>query len=261
MNATCELTEQDVRAMVRLLGEVASLQADHATCKRELMNGLCRLIQGDCWVWALMCQPGDGRPQVYTSMLHDGFDSDRLNRLMEANDHPEMSWVARRFFEELQQRGKHITRARHQIISDDDFSRTQAFEGWTRADIGSLILSMVPLEGESGSFVGIYRRSQAPAFTERECRIAHIVLSEVTWLHGQGWPEDRGVTVPQLSPRQRNVLNWLIMGYDRKKIADLMGISPNTVAGYTKEIYRHFGVNTQAALQARFFSGDGGDRI
>ena len=47
------LSEPDVRAIVRLLGEVAALQGDHAAKKRALMDGLCRLIGADYWGWGL----------------------------------------------------------------------------------------------------------------------------------------------------------------------------------------------------------------
>ena len=72
-------------------------------------------------------------------------------------------------------------------------------------------------------------------------------------------PEDRGSTVPKLYARQRIILNLLLEGLDRKSIALHLGISVNTVSGYCKEIYRHFRVNSQAALMARFYLGNGGD--
>ncbi len=79
------------------------------------------------------------------------------------------------------------------------------------------------------------------------------------WLHEQGWPDDRGTTVPQLSPRQRITLNLLLEGQSRKEIADQLGISINTVAGYVKDVYKHFHVQSHAELMGRFLHGDGGD--
>jgi DNA-binding NarL/FixJ family response regulator len=110
------------------------------------------------------------------------------------------------------------------------------------------------------SSLGFYRRQHEPAFTERESRIAHIVLSEVPWLHEEGWPEDRAVSVPQLPPRSRLVLNLLLDGRNRKEIAASLSLSEHTIAGYQKSIYSHFGVGSHAALMRRFQLGDGGDR-
>ncbi len=49
--------------------------------------------------------------------------------------------------------------------------------------------------------MGLYRAHGKPEFTPRDVRIAHIVLTEIPWLHEQGWPEDRGTSVPHLSRR------------------------------------------------------------
>lgn len=253
------LAESDVRSLVRLLGEVAVFDSDSAGKKRFLMDGLCGLIGADAWVWALMCQPGTGQPQVYVNLVHGGFDEARFARLLRALEHPEMSWVARSFFEELERRGTQITRTRQQIVADEVFLRTDAAGAWREADIGPVMMSTRPLAGGAGSSIAIYRRAGAPHFSERECRIAHIVLTEVPWLHELGWPEDRGATVPKLYPQQRIVLNLLLDGHDRKTIADQLGISIHTVGGYCKEIYRHFRVNSQAGLMARFYQGNGGD--
>lgn len=256
------LSESDVKKIVKLLGEVAVFESDHSGKKRFLMDGLSDLIGASAWVWALMCQPGDGRPQVYVNLLHGGFDEERFARFLEAIEHPDMSRVAQSFFEELNRRGSQITRTRQQIIPDDRFLRTTASSVWEAADIGAVIMSTYPLPDSSetsGSSTALYRRHGMPEFSERDRRIAHILLSEVSWLHEMGWPEDRGATVPKLYARQRIVLNLLLEGLDRKSIARHLGISVNTVSGYCKEVYRHFNVNSQATLMARFYLGNGGD--
>jgi DNA-binding CsgD family transcriptional regulator len=116
--------------------------------------------------------------------------------------------------------------------------------------LGPVILSLRPLGSGSASGVGLYRRHEDPPFTPRECRIAHIVLSETAWLHHANWPEDLGI--PKLYPRQRLVLNLLLQGDGRKSISEHLGISVNTVSGYVKAIYRHFEVRSHAALMRRF---------
>lgn len=253
------LSESDVRALVRLLGETVSVEGDHTVKKRYLMDGLCKLVDADAWVWGLMCQPGDGKPQIYVNLVHGGFDDDRYGKYLKALDHPEMSWVAQRFFQDLESEGCQVTRRRDQIVEDDVYLKTEASGLWLDADIGSLMMSARALD-QSASTIGIYRGASQSAFTERESRIAHIVLSEVPWLHEMGWPEDRGVTVPRLNRRLRLVLNLLLEGFDRKTIADQLGISVHTVGDYCKEIYSHFAVSSQSALLARFFQGNGGDR-
>ncbi len=255
-----ELAESDVRSLVRLLGDVAALDADHAGKKRFLMNGLCKLIDADSWAWALMCQPGDGQPQVYVSVVHGGFDENRFSLFLKALEHPDMSWVAQTFFQELAREQRQITRCRSKIISDEEYLKTDVVELWYKADIGPLLMSAKPLDEKSGSSIGIYRRADQEHFSEREILIAHIVLTEVGWLHEMGWPEDRGASVPELSRQLRIVLNLLLEGMDRKTIADKLNISIHTLGGYCKEIYRHFRVSSQSELIARFYQGDGRDQ-
>ncbi len=254
------LCDSDVRAVVRLLGEVAASRGDHSEKKRLLMDGLCDLIAADAWVWTLGCELEPGKQPVYVGFMHGGFDDERFSRYLIAVEHPDMAQLTAPILEELSSRNSHITRLRQQMDRADFFSVCDASVLWEKADIGPLMLSMRPLDQRSFGTMGLYRRRRESPFTERESRIVHIVLSEVPWLHEQGWPEDRGVTVPTLSPRQRLVLNFLLDGRSRKAIADHMAISDNTVSGYTKGIYRHFNVNSHAELMKRFQQGDGGDR-
>jgi DNA-binding CsgD family transcriptional regulator len=255
-----KLLETDVRHMVRLLGEIAVLKGGISEKKRYLMEGLCRIIDADAWAWALSCQREPDKPQVYVSLLKGGLSEERFVKLLEAVEHPEMVEVTGHFFQEVNERQEHLTRLRSQITPDlEKFNRSPAAEAWKRADIGPVIMSLRPLDAQSGSTIAIYRAFGRPEFSPREARIAHIVLTELAWLHERGWPEDRGRTVPVLSRRQRLALNLLTSGEGSKQIAARMDVSVHTAQGYIKEIYRHFGVHSQAQLMNRFFQGNGHD--
>jgi DNA-binding CsgD family transcriptional regulator len=254
-----KLDEPDVRAMVRLIGEVAALPGGPARRKRALMEGLCKLIGADSWVWGLSCRRDPTQSEVNVSIMNGGFTDDSFARFLQALEHPEMVSFASKFYTELKEKNAHLTRRRDQVTDDAVFERSAAFALWKAADIGSLILSHRPLDDRSASALGFYRRVARPKFTERESRIAHIVLTEVAWLHEQGWPEDRGVQVPALSKRERLTLNLLTSGASHKVIAAQMGISPHTLRDHIKVIYRHFGVHSHAELLHRFFQGNGMD--
>jgi DNA-binding CsgD family transcriptional regulator len=254
-----KLDERDVRDMVRLVGEVAALPGGHAARKRFLMQGLCKLIDADAWAWALSCQRDPAKPQVYVSVLNGGFSEQSFTKLLEAVEHPEMIAVTSKFFKVVEKGMTHLTRLRYQITDQTQFLRSEAYLAWKAANVGATIMSLRPLDERSSSAIGIYRHYGRDEFSPRESRIAHIVLTEVTWLHEQGWPEDRGVSIPALSKRQRLTLNLLILGHGHKQIADRMKISPHTVQGYIKAIYRHFNVHSQAELMNRFYEGNGRD--
>lgn len=258
---TAPLSDADVRAMVRLLGEVASSTGDHTQKKHQLMDGLCELVNADAWVWALGCQIEENKQPIYVGLTQGGFSEQRFADYLMAIEHPDMEWLTTPFIAELGKGKSQITRLRQQIDKKNRFPKSAAFPLWQKADIGPIILSMRRLDPKSAGTIAVYRSKDAPLFNDRESRIVHIILTEVPWLHEQGWPEDRGVTVPKLSSRLRVILNLLLDGRPRKAIAAHLGLSENTIAGYTKDVYRHFGVNSHAGLMRRFQQGDGGDRV
>lgn len=248
------IAQEDCRRMIRLLAETASIAGGHAEKKRFLMRGLCRLVEGDCWLWTLACQRTPGEAQVYVGFMHGGFSKDRFAHFLEAIAHPLMGSAVEAYYTAVAERQSHVTMLRREVDPNGIALRDGPRELWEKANIGDLIFSGCPLDESSMSSIGIYRRLNGDAFTDREKNIAHIVLREVPWLHTSGWPEDRGATVPHLSPRQRTVLNLLLDGMSRKQIADHLDISENTVAGYARDVYRHFSVNSQAELMRKFLS-------
>ena len=250
------LPETTVRKMVRLLGEAAALSGGINEKKRYLMNGVCSLIQADAWVWSLGCQIKPDEPQVFVGFLHGGFSEDRFTAFLKAVEHPDMAQISSRFAEAIRLDNSHTTMRREEIDTAGLAALSEAGPLWEQADIGSLMLSGYPLDAESLSTIGFYRALGVEPFSDLEKQIAHIILSEVPWLHQSGWPEDRGATVPQLYPRQRIVLNLLLDGLPRKQIASQMGISDNTVSGYAKDVYRHFGVNSHVELMRKFLHAE-----
>jgi DNA-binding CsgD family transcriptional regulator len=247
--------------MVRLIGDVVAHGGGHADKKRRLLEGLCKLIHADCWVWGLSCQREPGKPQVYVSFLNGGFTEDNFVKLLKAIEHPEMIAITNNYFSELKRENTHLTRSRYQITTPEQMQASGALEAWKEANIGATILSLRPLDDLASSAIGLYRHYDKPEFTPRESRIAHIVLAEIPWLHEQGWPDDRGVQVPSLSKRQRLTLNLLTLGHSQKQMAQQMGISMHTVRDYIKDVYRYFDVHSQAELMSRFYQGNGKDVV
>ncbi|CAN5348503.1 hypothetical protein BH23VER1_BH23VER1_24700 [soil metagenome] len=254
------LDEADARAMVRLLGEVAGMaEADHADRKRALMDGLCRLIGADFWLWGLASRFKPGQQPDYAMMLHGGFGTDQLSKFLVAVDHPDLAALTSPIAAEVARDQNHITRLRQDMDPAGRFSASAACQLWQAADVGPLVLSFYPVHQSSISVTAIYRRFDSPPFDRRECKIAHIVLSEVPWVHEEGWPAQPVRRVPSLAPRHRLALNLLLEGLGRKQVADHMGISIHTANDYVKAVYAHFQVNSQAGLVARFRIGDGHD--
>lgn len=254
------LDEVQVRAIVRLLGDVSISEGDHAFKKRLLMRGLSGLIQADSWAWGLARDDGPGKPPIHLSLFHEGFTDENYAAFTQAYSHPYMGDVQAAFNREFVEKATHLTRLRQQIDPDDLVLNSEIGPLWEQAGIGPVILSLRPLTGRHHSIIGIYRRPFSPRFNEVDNRIAHVVLSGVPWLHELNFPSSASDTLPALTPRQRLTLDFLIQGYNRQQIAAGLEISLHTANDYVKAVFRHFNVHSQAALISWFKNGDGGDR-
>lgn len=252
------VSESDARAMVRLVGEAAAVAAtsNYRECRKFLLKGLCEMIGADAWIWSLTRVDHETQQIYYLSNDNGGMDDGQWEQLRAVAEHPSTEDAARGFGMALTVTQKPITMNRTQIDPEDKINQGEVAELWQSTGFQGMIMSGHPLDKESYSHLVIYRNKDKAEFDLRETQIAHIVLSEVPWLHAMGWPEDRGATIPKLSPRQRSVLNMLTKGYSRKEMAYALEISENTVSGYVKEVYRHFGVHSQTDLVRKFMGVD-----
>lgn len=64
-----------------------------------------------------------------------------------------------------------------------------------------------------------------------------------------------GITVPTLSPRERDVLQWIARGKSNAIIAEILGVSPNTVDTYVRRVFLKLNATdrTTATLRAVAF--------
>lgn len=249
--------ESDIRAMVRLLGEVIAMRGDINDCRRRLMDGMCPLIGADSWLWC-MAEMEAGKPLSHSGILHGGFDDERFAWFLQAINHPSLAKANHIAAGFLACEQRHLTLGRKRIEDPEcPVLSGESGELWQKAGIGTLMLSLRPMETGGATGIGLYRQPGKPDFDKREIRIAHILLTEVSWLHYEAFPEKQSLS--RLSPRHRTVLNLLCEGWQRKKIAVHLKVTENTMNGYVKEIFRHFDVHSQSELVARFTKGSGGD--
>lgn len=250
---------EDARAMVRLLGDTAACAGGHQEKKQFLMKGLASLIKADAWLWTLSCKANLEDDLVHVGFVHGGMGDERFAHFLKALDHPDISKVSKPFYDQLAKTQEHMTALRCELDPEGLVYQSDAQALWELAELDDMVLSCYPLDENSLSALGFYRKPRAEPFTQRDKMIAHVVLSEVSWLHMSGWPEDRGAKVPHLTPKLRLVLNLLIEGMGRKQIADHLDISPHTLSGYVKEVYKHFGVGSQPELMRKFLVGCGSE--
>jgi len=249
------IREDDARAMVRLLAEVASLDGGHAEKKRALMDGLCELIRADAWVWTMGSRRQPGEPQVWVGFQNGGFSEERFAAYLQALENPKMGPIVAPFFAAIEESRAQVTLTRTEMDPEGAALVPGIGEFWEAADIGHLIMCGRPVDDLSISGIAVYRKLNEPDFSAREKQIIDVLLEEVSWLHHAGWPDRTSEQLPKLYPRQRVVLNLLIDGLSRKQIAEQMEISENTVAGYVRDVYKFFRVNSQPELMKKFLRG------
>ena len=178
--------------------------------------------------------------------------------MLKAIEHPDTGAMTASIAQAMIESG-HVTRLRQDVIDNDWFLNSAANPYWCAANVGPILFSLRPIPEVGTSVIAFYRPVSAPLFTPREARIAHIVLSEVSWLHEAGMPHAAAKPIPKLPPRCRLILLQIVAGRSRKEIAADLGLSLHTVNDYLKQIFRHFGVHSQTQLIARLRNGDGND--
>lgn len=244
--------------MIRLVGDVAASRGGATEKRRVLMDGLVKLVEAQRWFWCMSSREKtkSGNRPLYTAIAHGGFEDGMFGKLLKAADHPDSWEIFSSISAEVRRKNVQVTATRRQMDMTNRFQREDIRELWQAAGVGDLMVSISPMPSGDFSAIGIYREDAVPEFDGREAKIAHIVLAEVPWLHETGWSEgDQLGVLPKLSPRRRTVLNLVLEGHPRKEMASMLGISTHTLDGYVKDIFRHFGVHSQAELIARFRSG------
>ncbi len=254
------LCEEDVRHIVRILGKVAAMKPDPDKQRTFLMNELAALLGTDTWAWAVAPLLDPAKQPVFLYQNTSGFDDLRMSRFLTAVEHPDCAKIISPLVSAMVSEDSQVTRHMERIVTRERFANSPAKPLWDAAGIGPIQITLHPVPGYGISCIGIYRPVGAPMFTERETRIAHILLSEVPLLHEAGMPHSVARPILQLPPRCRLIINLLVRGQTRKDIASHLGISVHTVSVHVKKIFHHFSVHSQSELIARLSHGDGRDR-
>jgi DNA-binding CsgD family transcriptional regulator len=260
MPSPSPITEDDVRHIIRILGDVAAMKPDSDSQRIHLMNELAALLGTDTWVWGVAPMLDPGKQPVFLYQHTGGMDPERMARFLKAVEHPDTGVMTAPLPEAINEATMQVTRAMQQVVSRERFENSPSKPLWDAADIGEFLFVLRAVVDYGFSCIAFYRPLGAAEFSERDSRIAHIILNEVPLLHQVGMPHAVSRPIPQLPPRCRLIINLLVRGQSRATIAGHLGISQQTVNGYVKQIFRHFDVHSQSELIARLTKGDGGDR-
>ncbi len=117
-----------------------------------------------------------------------------------------------------------------------------------QAQAGKRALKFSELSDGAASTILFLRRAGRPPFTGREKLLAQMVCEEIPWLHEPPRQLPATSAAQRLSPRLQETRDHLMAGLTYREVSRRMGISPNTVHGYVKDLYRHYGRHSRATL-------------
>lgn len=246
------LSEDDVRAIVRLLGETLAHTGSDLDRKRFLLMGLARLVEADVWVWIAQKGGPNASDITYFTMIDGGWTSERQRGIATGATWSEETQP----FNQLVDRERTYVFTRTDAYDDEAWYRTDLFKRFREpAGLDDVLGTGVRIREDIVSSIGLHRSLGRPRFSERDRRVAEIVTTEVEWLHRVGIPDIDETPVDNLTPRLRHVMLLLLSGSSRKQIASELAISTHTTNEYVADVYARLGVRSRAELMSRFIQG------
>ncbi len=278
LSSATDLSFGDVRALLRLSGEVRELGGDPEAWRRHLLAELCRLCGGTLGVafehwtprgvsledvrheWSYVkCVDRDPSPTERSlrnaHVVDSGFATERdrayyYEHIYQGDTFDDPAW------------GGIFTRVRAENGPSDGFTHTSdelvdrrtwdtspfVQERARACGLGHYVLSTRFLYG-LGCIVGVQiaRPWGEKPFTLREAALVELAHAEL----GPSLRRSGPAGVAELAPRYQRVLAPLLEGKREKEVANVLGLSPATVHEYVKRLYRHFGVSSRTELSAR----------
>lgn len=241
--------KRDLAAIAGLLGGIAIKSCSLDDKRRALISGLADLIEADGWIWTVGRVDPESQAPMQMDMLFGGLTDHQLAALLDSPADTKSPSPCDEPLAKLVAGGRHFVRTREQLVSDEVWygnANTKTY--FLEHGIDHCMYAIMPRSERGFSGIGFYRATERACFSERHRQIVETVTTEIRWLYGGGAPALRGGQTEKLTPRLRSVLALLLDGYRCGQIADLLHLSQHTVKGYIRDIYRHFGVNSQISL-------------
>jgi DNA-binding CsgD family transcriptional regulator len=264
MSRSSVLNAEDIRALHHLIGECRELGDDPVRWRRHVLVGLARLTGGG---FCVLGEIGDGKlPSRYDLGAADlgtdnGFDrAGWLRCLKEFGADPFVNPHMNATFDRAPP-GAVLPRA--DLVPDRDWYRSFTFQTCLRTlgvDAGIICMRPIPGAPDDYNVLWLQRPIGERDFTGRQRAITAEVMAMVAPLLGGPLARFSEPSPAALPHRVRQVLKCLLEGEGDKQAAVRLKLSRYTVNEYTKQIYRHFGVQGRAELLARWVKRGWGAR-
>jgi DNA-binding CsgD family transcriptional regulator len=250
----------DIRALLRLLGEVRELGEEPLAWRAHLAAELSRLC-GARAVVSNELQPRKPRSAVEEAAVGAGTCEAAVTTL--ASAHAGIGADAEQFLRDviwydhasdptlnrlLPLYGQTFIRTRAELAEDRPWYRSPLVnERFRQHDCDDFIMAMCAVPGAGViCSLELLRPWGAQPFEQRERLLVQLVHEELA----RDFQASLGPTL-RLPPRQRQVLTLLSRGMSEKEVAAELDVSPHTVHDYVKALYRAHGVRSRSELLAQ----------
>ncbi len=260
------LASADVRALLRLLGELRELGAGPGAWRAHLVASLEALCGAEVSVTTEL------RVNASTETGSAPANCAEAVTPLQAVDHGLDAASRDRFYRELYfidhraddalnaivpLYGTAFTVTRQDVIGDRHWDRSNsANQRFRPLGCDDFVMSMMPVASLGViSSMEVYRNRGA-RFSERERLFIELLHEEL----GHDWSRVGRDEGARLTPRQRQVLAKLTAGASEKELAYELNLSPHTVHEHIKAIHRAFGARSRGELLARAAKAKGQGR-
>jgi DNA-binding CsgD family transcriptional regulator len=244
---------EQVRALYRVLGETREiLRTDtRARAKQHAIGGLCGIVGASIGAIIVDADHGPGRGGRLVEMNGHGFEGNDI--LDMAGDYLKRGPLVDPALVTMRERTEDVVSLLREELVDDRGWFGSGFVSETRkkARVGDAIYSKRRAGAHQIDGLCVNRPWGDRPFVAEDRNLVQLFQVEADWLYAA----NDGAAGPTLSRRERETLTLLLAGASEKEIARQLGLSPHTVHGYVKALYRRFGANSRAQLLAHCLGG------
>ena len=257
------LSHDDISSVVRLMGEVCDRWDDPRAWREHLLEGACRLLDGNVGVILTdqKSKPGRfgrlavntvvGLPPAMRQLVQPAVAemNDRDYDDVSRNTMPGMT----RLHDQINRQGW-VTAARDEIMDQASYRAAPYYRNFRKQiDCDDYVVSIrlvdVPPRAEA---ITVDRPHGAPPFGPREVALLKLLHDQVAPMVGVRLATEAHLCRDGLSRRLRETLTLLLEGLSEKQVARELNLAERTVHDYVTMLYRHFRVSSRAELLAYF---------
>jgi DNA-binding CsgD family transcriptional regulator len=141
------------------------------------------------------------------------------------------------------------TRRISDLVPGPVFERSPLYNEYYRP-IGIRHAMALPIHVDGRLLVSFVFNRAGSGFGERELALAETVRPHLASFYRLSGGLPKAAPAP-LTPRERDVLEWVAAGKTSRDIAAILGAKPRTIEKHLERIYEKLGVETRTAAAAR----------